>query len=525
MSRILLLLALGLVSLTLCLENIVTERDDGKFYKRNNIFILNDRNHPSFVNLYKYVFVYYKDQDGTDEDLEIRGKLEELAIALENITPKAFVAELDLSKEIFVDEKEMGVREIVGIQSTPHYKFYVSMSRGFDYKRDLKITEIVSYVKSKITLSSTEITTMDDFEQNYHSNRPLVTFIGEQGTDNYNAYQETAKLLMYDKNLTFTHVNSANLNPDLASSLGVTGPIKDYMIKVFNPNDNSASYSKPKVDHIELKDFIINAAFSDYATDELHILQEDTFAKILSYHKALLLFCPGTDEAMTKESEQVVNTFLPQLDTIGQSIFVFKASESKKLLNILGLDLTEQPQLWIMDFRDLEKDLQRYKFTGNTISLPLLTSFYNGWRENKLTVYFPPEPSKGGDYENGVLRLDQNIFYDVIRNPDFETMVFFYVDNCDVCDMFMPIYEKVAMELKGVNQIKLAKINMSMNTLQRQAGVEDNTKLPKVMFYPKSHLDTGLEFNSGVQEKDIISFLYKHKTLTTSEDEEINDDL
>jgi len=42
---------------------------------RPRVTFIKNRNHPSFVNMYKYVLVYYKDQDGTEEDLAIRKEI------------------------------------------------------------------------------------------------------------------------------------------------------------------------------------------------------------------------------------------------------------------------------------------------------------------------------------------------------------------------------------------------------------------------------------------------------------------
>ena len=68
----------------------------------------------------------------------------------------------------------MNIFIIVGITATPHFKFYVSMSKGFDYKRVIDPDEVVNYIASKITLSSEEIVKITDFQKLYEYNRPLV---------------------------------------------------------------------------------------------------------------------------------------------------------------------------------------------------------------------------------------------------------------------------------------------------------------------------------------------------------------
>ena len=105
-----------------------------------------------------------------------------------------------------------------------------------------------------------------------------IAYIGELGGENCNfspkyldvAYQEVAKLLMYDKNLTFAHVNINNLNPDLAQLMDVKGSFNNYIIKIYNKNGNNAEYNKDKVDHMDLKNFITNGAYSDLKSATLN---------------------------------------------------------------------------------------------------------------------------------------------------------------------------------------------------------------------------------------------------------------
>mmetsp|Transcript_32774 Transcript_32774/g.29064 ORF Transcript_32774/g.29064 Transcript_32774/m.29064 type:complete len:479 (+) Transcript_32774:167-1603(+) len=478
--------------------------------------------------MYKYVFVYYKDQDGTNEDLEIRAKLEQIAAKLEKLDPKAFVAELDLNKETFIDENEPSVKDIVGIESTPDFKLYVSMSVKFSYKQDIDVDEVVDWVANKITLSSTQIEKVTDFQKYYEHNLPLVVYVGELAGDNYVAYQEVAKLLMYEKELTFAYFNIHNLNYDLAEALDVKGNVDNYVIKIYNSNGKNADYYEEKLDHMKIKDIITTASFSDLKSQTLNELTKDVFAKILIYHKALLVYVPGTDKQLGEDQEKILTQFLPQIDSLGSSLFMNKienkdTEENKELLQILKFKKSVEPQLWIVDFTDISKDIQKYKLTATSFDLKSLRAFYTGWKDDKLTVYSNVEDSIGGDEENGVLKLDQSIFFPTIRKEEFETMVFFYFDECDICELFLQVYEQAATELKDNSYLKLAKINMSGNKLKGLEYLSEIEHLPKVMFYSKTQKDKGIEFDEGIKVSDILQFLHKHKTLV--EEEIVKEDL
>lgn len=146
------------------------------------------RNHPSFVSLYKYVFVYYKGEHGSEKDLEtgkissliivkfirIVEKLKKVAAELRKQEPKIFVAEIDVSKNQSEDPNDPGVLQILGIKSTPHFKLYISMSVSFDYKRTFEVAELIKWVKGKILLTSSEIKDINEFQIYHEEKRPLV---------------------------------------------------------------------------------------------------------------------------------------------------------------------------------------------------------------------------------------------------------------------------------------------------------------------------------------------------------------
>lgn len=106
---------------------------------------------------------------------------------------------------------------------------------------------------------------------------------------------------MGDKNLTFTHLDVENLSKDLQELMDLPTKFKDFVIKVFNQNGNSAVYGNKEVDHLELKDFITSAAYSDLRSQKISsklshncvALTPEIFGKILIYHKAILLYFPG----------------------------------------------------------------------------------------------------------------------------------------------------------------------------------------------------------------------------------------
>jgi hypothetical protein len=64
--------------------------------------------------------------------------------------------------------------QILGIKSTPFFKFYISMSTSFDYKKKFEASEIAGWIKRKVLLNSSEIKDISEFETYYEDKRPLV---------------------------------------------------------------------------------------------------------------------------------------------------------------------------------------------------------------------------------------------------------------------------------------------------------------------------------------------------------------
>ena len=61
------------------------------------------------------------------------------------------------------------------------------------------------------------------------------------------------------------------------------------------------------------------------------------------------------------------------------------------------------------------------------------------------------------------MRLTGGTYESVVNDPDKEVMVFFYTQRCELCQIFMKSYEKVAIQLKSHKNLILAKIDMGEN--------------------------------------------------------------
>ena len=90
------------------------QQNDEEIPERNGVFVLDSDTFKFFVDHYKYVFLYFKTQEGTEEDKEIIQVLEKMSPIMRKNVPKLFVAEINLAT--YPD-----IQEILFIKQTPFF--------------------------------------------------------------------------------------------------------------------------------------------------------------------------------------------------------------------------------------------------------------------------------------------------------------------------------------------------------------------------------------------------------------------
>lgn len=69
----------------------------------------------------------------------------------------------------------------------------------------------------------------------------------------------------------------------------------------------------------------------------------------------------------------------------------FQNKLDRDVASILKIKQREEPQLWIVDFTDLHRDAQKYKFTSSQFDINLLRAFYISWVDKTIKPYFISE--------------------------------------------------------------------------------------------------------------------------------------
>lgn len=155
----------------LALSQAEVLQEDEEIPERNGVFVLDSNTFKFFVDHYKYVFLYFKTQEGTEEDLQITKVLEQMSPILRKNVPKLFIAEINLAT--YPD-----IQEILFIKQTPFFRLYVDLTRYSDYKSTLELNEAVSWILTKTNLPSKEVHQAEQLEQLIIDKTPLVVFVG-----------------------------------------------------------------------------------------------------------------------------------------------------------------------------------------------------------------------------------------------------------------------------------------------------------------------------------------------------------
>lgn len=199
--------------------------------------------------------------------------------------PKIWFARIDLSKA----EK---IADHYKIKTTPKIYLFVNSEWYVEYKGALKAEELKTWVKKRCNLPSWPILTKQEFESHLSEKKPLILFYGDLSCKNYVNYQETAKLFIYEDDLSFFHVSNSTTEPALLDHLG---SIDREIIRVYVPGKGHFDYwpgeDEEEFEYERVWSFITYQAFARQTEEnKLTLVNSQILQKIFIYHKPVLIF-------------------------------------------------------------------------------------------------------------------------------------------------------------------------------------------------------------------------------------------
>jgi len=250
----------------------------------------------------------------------------------------------------------------------------------------------------------------------------------------------------------------------------------------------------------KLKDFLIEHS-KDYVKTLDMITSLEIFYK--KDKKAILLITPKEED---KHINEVFRLFAISKQSSNYTFAkLIKKNEdwSKKLIKYLRVTDKDIPRIEIFDPTEMEDRPKRYVFEGE-IELSKLQKFLDDYEQGVLTQFNEPEPEPEPEY---VIELTISTYKLEVLHNDYDVLVYFYADDCILCNLFESVYKSVAETLKDNKKLKLTKINGGKNKVK---GIYVNS-YPSIYLYPSDEKDYPIPFTEEVKNKrNLIDFLKEH---------------
>jgi len=197
----------------------------------------------------------------------------------------------------------------------------------------------------------------------------------------------------------------------------------------------------------------------------------------------LILFRPNSGPRLAEESE--VRAALDKLDKRFFVVFSGDLTATElKMMNTMGLFQGEQlPLLAVLSFDfhadNPHADFHTFRFRGNITKQAVLdfSQDYLGGKLRPEGILSEPPP-EGEGYDGDVRHLVGLNFDQVTKNPEKDTLVYWYGDGCGFCQQFKKEYKQLAARLRHVKSLEITWIDASRN------GVAQPKRFPTVALFP-----------------------------------------
>ncbi|KAF0992226.1 hypothetical protein HZS_1795 [Henneguya salminicola] len=132
-------------------------------------------------------------------------------------------------------------------------------------------------------------------------------------------------------------------------------------------------------------------------------------------------------------------------------------------------------------------------------------------------------PEKEFD-ENGIRTIVGQNFDDIVLTKDNDMIILFYVDWCEHCKNFIPIFSRAAKHFKDYNKLVFAKMNYEDNI----APPEYLVKAYPTLYFAQSHSKKNpIKYDKKSKDgfPELVSFIMSHLTFPKLEEKSLSDEL
>lgn len=200
----------------------------------------------------------------------------------------------------------------------------------------------------------------------------------------------------------------------------------------------------------------------------------------------------------------------------GEILFVTCGTETKihqKLSSFLNIEESDLPTMRILS--PGEAALVKYKYEGdaNQMTSVEVTNFARDFLDGKLEKFLRSEDIPESQ-EGAVITVVGKTFNQIVKDESKDVFVEFYAPWCGHCKQLEPIWEQLASEFAGVNDLVIAKMDATANEVE-------NFKVsgyPTIKFFSKDN-KKGIDYEGERDLDDMRNFLEEKSAVVRAHNE------
>jgi len=358
--------------------------------------------------------------------------------------------------------------------------YFFNHGTKMDYNGGRSKDTIIDWINKKTGPASLEVD-CDKMQSSTADAKLAISYFGESAGALWDAYMDSARNPAISEKFSFFHTTDAAC----AEKYGASAPGVALSRKF---DESPLSFSGSSAD--EIVDW---AKASSVPT--LITFSEDYIEPIFGEHKdALILF--------TEESGKDYQSAYAQAakEMSGDILFVTSGVTDGiqgRLGEFLGVGKENLPTLRIISPKE---NMLKYLYEGDVASLnsDAVRSFVADFKDGKLSPNLKSEDIPEPATTDGLTVLVGKSWNDVVLDANKDVLVKYYAPWCGHCKSLAPIWDELAKETEGIEDLVIAKFDATANEV---AGLEIRG-YPTLKFYPKDN-KAGVDYSG---DRDLAAF-------------------
>lgn len=141
-------------------------------------------------------------------------------------------------------------------------------------------------------------------------------------------------------------------------------------------------------------------------------------------------------------------------------------------------------------------------------------TFYNRYRRRKIKPYLKSEPVPT-EQEGATVKVVGDNFEDVVMDKSQDVFVKYYAPWCGHCKKLAPIWDELAENLAGVDNIVIAKMDSTANEVE-SVNVQS---YPTLIYYPANKKGKPITHEGGRTLDDLMEWVQENSSSRVNWDQ------